>query len=172
MRLPTVLFASGLCTVFIGSPALCRSRPLQWKPLSSAPAALITAYRTAGGVSEPNPTLKDVRAARFLRVLVPGQSVPLLLVDPQQESLSGSGGSPLFGYIPVGQTYRQVLREQSRWSSVTEAASLGEAKRQAAQGKVSVLRQKRDGLPALFFPEAGLHLPMHAEHFNGKEYAR
>ena len=153
-----------------GDRAHCQSPPLHWKPFSAAPAALIYAYRTAGGVSDPSPTLKDVRAARFLRVQEPGRTVPLFLVDPQQEDLSGSGGSLLVGFVPVGRAYRQVMAETSRWSAVVFAADLTDAKRQAARGNVSVLRQRTHGLPVLFFPEAGLHLPMHPERFDGKWY--
>lgn len=167
MRWLTLLLTGAFCAA--AGTALCQTLP--WKPLTSAPAALVTVYRTAGGVSDPNPTLQDVRAARFLRVQEPGQSVPLFLIDPQQEGLSGSGGSLLVGCIPVGHSYRQVLAENSRWSSVGRAANVRNARKQAARGNVSVLRQKRHGLPMLFLPEAGLRLPMHADYFNGKEYA-
>ena len=96
--------------------------------------------------------------------------MPLFLIDPNQEDLEGSGGSPLLGYIPQVHSYKQVLYVYSQWSTVGDAPDIKAAKTRASQGKISILKQRKHGLPLLFFPATNINMPMHLWCFNGRDY--
>ncbi len=167
-----ITFCITLCAVSVPSTAAAPRRGMAfvWKPLLSAPASLVQAYRSDKQVSDPPPTPKDVRGAHFIKVMEPGQSRPLFLVDPNQDDLTGSAGSPLLGYIPQGSSYREVLDVSGYWSSVADAPDVKAARREAARGSVVVLKQQSHGLPVLFFPASSRRIPIRPWRFNGKEY--
>lgn len=169
MCLNFTVFAVSAVAVVLGISVPCTGQALVWRSLSTAPPALIQVYR-AKDVSDPPPTLKDVQGAQFVRIMEPGQSVPLFLVDPNQENLEGSGGLSLIGYIPQGCCYKQVLYVYSQRSSIVYAANVKAGRKIAENGGVAIFRQQEHGVPLLFFPAAGLHMPMHLWRFNGKEY--
>lgn len=157
-----------LCALALPGAAAPSQPKMLWKPLRPAPTALIQAYRADKDVSSPPPTLQDVRVARFMRVMEPGQPVPLFLVDPNTDNLTGSAGSLLVGYIPRGRSYRDVLGVYSDWASVANAPSVSLARREAARGKIALLPQPH-ALPLVFFPSHP-HDSTRPWRFNGKEY--
>ena len=169
MCFKSVAFAVSAVAVVLGVSMPCTGQALVWKSLSTAPPALVQVYR-AGKISDPPPTLKDVQGARFVRIKEPGQSLPLFLVDPNQEDLQGAGGSPLLGYVPQDHSYKQVLYVYSQWSIVGNAPDIKAARRRARKGEISILKQRQRGLPWLFFPAADIHMPMHLWRFDGEGY--
>lgn len=169
MCLKSIAFAVSAIAVVLGISMPCTSQALVWKSFSTAPPALVQVYK-AGKISDPPPTFKDVQGARFVRIKEPGQSMPLFLVDSNQEDLQGSGGSPLLGYIPQTHSYKQVLYVYSQWSTVGNAPDIKAARSRASEGRISILKQRQRGLPLLFFPAADIHMPMHLWRFDGKEY--